>query len=187
MGRGSIGVSLAYLWGSLATASHPFAQPDTSNLDTADGARLNIGLRYPMGPVSVGLLLQNFPGFLWWKDYRRDQLPVKARIGQSWRAANAVVLSAEAEEQFYEEGSQRSHTYFLGAEGFGGKSAVLRAGLYGENLNRSEGRHWTAGLSLISKLGAEATYGIDVFRADETTIRQSYVSLKMPLVRGNDR
>ncbi len=104
---GSVGFSLAYLRTSLATIDHTTGLPDVSNIDTGNGVRFNLGLKYPTGPAMWGLVLQNFPGFVWWKDYRRDILPVKLRIGNTWRASKSLYLSFDGEKRFLQGGLAR--------------------------------------------------------------------------------
>ena len=62
--EGHVGLSLAYLHGSLASTLHQTGNPDQTELDTGNGFRLNLGLRYPTGSFMWGMVLQNFPGFI---------------------------------------------------------------------------------------------------------------------------
>jgi hypothetical protein len=173
-------MSLAYLWSSINVVEHVAGQPDRSNFDTQDGFRLNLGARYPTGTVMWGAMIQNGPGILWGKDYKRELLPVKLRLGNTYRLMPGVLLSADWERRFYKEGSNADNYVYLGAEMALSKKAILRAGIFGPDIYKPEGRHTTAGLTLVAGTGLQLTYALDAFKQDDESVKKSLVSLALP-------
>ena len=179
---GSIGISMAYLWSNLNVTERDGASILSTENDTSDGVRLNIGVRYPTGPAMWGLLVQNAPGFLWGGDYRRSQLPIRVRAGNTYRLAKGVLLSVEAERRFYNEGGRSDDFFYVGNESFVGKTLVLRAGAFGTSLNKSEDRRLTAGLSILAGSGTTISYAIEAFEVAEDKVKRSIVSVQIPFV-----
>jgi hypothetical protein len=179
-GPGSVGLSLAYLSSHLATTEHASGAPDQSRLANADGFRLNFGVRYPTGPTMWGLVLQNFPGFLWGRDYRRDQLPVRVRIGNTWRMVPGFLVSVDAEKRFYREGSLKENQFNVGSEWFLSRRLVVRAGVFGKTLNTADDRHVTAGLTIIAKSGTQISYAFERYELNNEAVKRSFISVQLP-------
>lgn len=180
MGAGSIGLSVAYLHSSIDVVEHQAGLPDKSIYDTADGLRMNIGIRYPTGPATWGLLVQNAPGFLWGKEYQREILPFKARIGNTLMMVKDLYLSADYERRFYHEGSHQQSYYYVGIEALLSDYAVLRGGYFGTDVYQSDNRTATLGLSLINKSGAQISYAMEIFEQDGQSVKRSLVSIQSP-------
>lgn len=175
--NGSIGVSVSYLRASLGEQT-----PTTSNLDTGNGVRLNLGLLYRTGPGTWGISLQNFPGFLWWESHRREMLPVRIRAGNSWKIQKRILLSAEGETRFYREGSRKENFLYFGQETIINKNANLRFGVFSDKIGKPERRHWTAGTTIKLNSGVDLTYAYEQFEINEQKVARSYVSVRIPMV-----
>jgi hypothetical protein len=179
-GKGSFGLSLAYLWSSLASTMHVAGQPDQSHLDTSDGVRLNFGFRQPTGPLMWGVVFQNMPGFLWGSSYKRQMLPPSVRVGNTWRAYPGILFSVDWERRFYNEGGHAQNLLYIGSEIFSGDSFVLRVGAFGTNLDQSDKRHFTAGIGYRPHPGLEISYAYERYEIDDLAVNRSVVSLKYP-------
>ncbi len=179
-GQGSIGLSIAYLHSSINVIEKQTGVPDKNNYDTADGVRMNVGVRYPTGPAMWGLVVQNAPGMMWGKDYKKNILPFKARIGNRVRVAKDLYLSGDWERRYYHEGSNDESYYYLGAEAFTSTYAVLRGGYFGRDLNKSDRRTATAGITFIARSGARISYTMEMFEVNNEHVRSSLVSLQLP-------
>jgi len=179
---GTFGISLAYLYSALATAQLSSGTITSTKNQTSEGLRLNLGLRYPTGNAMWGLTVQNAPAFLWGDKYRRDQLPLKVRIGNTYRVAAGYLLTLEGERRYYHEGGNQEDFLYAGAEAFLSQSLVLRAGTFGTNLGNPDVRHVTAGLTFKFSDGASIGYGYETFLLDEQRVKRSVISLQAPLV-----
>lgn len=179
-GAGGIGLSLAYLNSNLATTEHAAGKPDDSTLDTADGLRLNLGVRFPTGPAMWGLVIQNMPGLLWGDHYRQQNLPLRVRVGNTYRILPGFLLSFDAEKRFYREGSDKENFFYAGNELYASKTLMLRAGIFGTSLNDPDKRHVTAGLTIIAPTGLELTYAYEHFVQDSEAINRSLISVQLP-------
>jgi hypothetical protein len=182
---GSIGLSFAYLYGSLASTVHQNGTPDKSTLDTASGVRLNMGLRYPTGPFMWGAVLQNAPGFLWWGHYRRDMLPLRVRVGNTWRLSPGVLFSAESETRYYEEGSHKEHFLYLGSETAPSKTLVFRAGVFSNSMGQPDTRHWTGGITLNFQNDVTLSYALESFLFENERVKKSILSIRVPMTAGD--
>jgi|GEM_PF-5374895 len=174
------GLSLSYLRASLASTTHRSGSPDQSQLDTADGVRLNLGFQIPTGPVRWGLVLQNAPGFLWWKDYRRQVLPLRVRIGNSWQVYKGTYLTIEAEQRYYREGSNKRNFTHIGYETKSWKKISYRVGTFGEHIDKSDERHYTAGITFETTNHVLLTYAAERFRLNDVKVTESYLSVLVP-------
>lgn len=179
-GKGSIGLSLAYLWSSLAVTENQAGQASQTNSDTMEGVRMNVGARFPTGPAMWGIVIRNAPGFLWGKDYRRDMLPFSARAGSTWRALPGFLFSFDYEKKFYREGSNNQDVYYFGNESFLSKSVIIRAGVFGESLDVAKKRHLTAGLTIVAKTATRITYAYEEYRILDEKVKRSLVTLQLP-------
>jgi hypothetical protein len=181
--NGSIGISLAYLRSSLFRPQTPANLPGEGQ-DTGNGVRLNIGLRYPTGPTMWGLVLQNFPGFLWWKHHERTQLPMRLRIGNTWRLRKGMLSSVEWEQRYYNEGSNKQDFVHIGAETQISDVIFLRAGVFADDIQKPEDRHWTTGLTIKTDMGAEVTYAFERFELLSEKVSRSFISVVFPFDSG---
>jgi hypothetical protein len=165
----------------LATATHQTGQPDATALDTGSGVKMDIGIRSSLGPTMWGILLQNAPGFVWWKNYKSDQLPFKIRTGGTWKMGPGLLLSADVEKRYYRQGSQKETQYNVGTESYIHKYYALRVGAYGAELGDPKQRHWTGGLTFKSAAGVELSAGADYFTANEDAVTSYLVSMQIPM------
>jgi hypothetical protein len=184
MKDGSIGVSIAYLYSSTFVEERTGTTITSSEHDTGNGLRLAIGARYPKGPVMFGFAVQNAPGFIWGKEFKRMQLPFKVKFGSTYRISNKSLFSAEVEKRYYNEGSNSESYIYLGNETFFGDFVVLRAGAFGTSLDRSEDRHLTAGITLISKAKTAVSYAYESFEIDTEKVSRSIISVSAPFAGG---
>lgn len=181
---GSYGISIAYLWSTIAETEKSNGAITAVHRATQDGLRLNLGLRYPTGPAMWGLLIQNGPGFLWGDTYRRQQLPLRIRVGNTYRLSKGVLLSIDGERRFYREGGKEEDYIYVGNESFLGKNLVLRVGAYGTSLSRSEERRLTTGLTFSAETGTAISYALEAFEIDGEKVKRSILSIQVPFVAG---
>ncbi len=186
LGKGNIGLSLAYLWSSISTFERRTGLQDQHTSDTADGLRMNLGVRYPTGPAMWGLLVQNAPAYLWGKKYKRELLPVRVRVGNTYRVVPGFLLSIDWERRFYSEGSHPETVLYLGSEMLVGSYMALRAGVFGTEIGKPDKRHTTAGISYIAKSGAQISYALDAYEQDHVAVHRSIVSVSLPFENGDN-
>jgi hypothetical protein len=177
--NGSIGISFAYLRSSL------YRPVTSSNLpgegfDSGNGLRLNIGVRYPTGPTMWGLVVQNAPGFLWWKHHDRTQLPLRVRVGNTWKLQKGLLSSLEWEERFYNEGSDSKDYLHYGLESQFSDEIFIRAGVFADDIQKPEDRHWTGGFTIKTEMGAEVSYTLERFELLGEKVSSSFLSVTFP-------
>jgi hypothetical protein len=177
--NGSFGISFAYLRSSL------YRPLTASNLpgegaDTGNGVRLNIGVRYPTGPAMWGLVLQNFPGFLWWKHHEKTQLPMRVRMGNTWKIRKGILSTVEWDQRYYNEGTDKEDFLHIGAETQISDAIFLRAGVFANDIQKPEERHWTTGLTIHTDMGAEVTYALERFELSGEKVSKSFISMTIP-------
>jgi hypothetical protein len=185
-GKGSFGLSMAYLWSTLSTTDHLSGQQDRNRFDTADGLRLNLGVRQPTGPLMWGLVLQNVPAFMWGSDYKRQMLPPTIRVGNTWKAYPGILFSLDWDRRFYAEGGDPKSQLYFGSEIFVGTNLVLRGGVFGADLGDPQRRHVTAGAGFRPHPGLELSYAYETYNVTEQSIRRHYLSLKYPFGSGEE-
>lgn len=174
---GSFGFSLAYLRGS-------YVDPTDQHLDTANGVRMNLGIRHPTGPMMWGLVVQNAPGFLWWNHHKRDQLPLKVRVGNTWRFKPGWLLSADGEMRYYDEGSQKEDYASFGAEITLTDTITLRSGVFANDINDSDDRHLTVGLGFKADSGTIIAIAAERFRIGDEKVTRTLLSINSPFSTG---
>lgn len=178
--KGTFGMSIAYLWSSLATSTTFDGSEPVTQLDTGNGVRLNLGAHFQSGPAMLGLTAQNLPGFVWWKHFSRDTLPVKLRAGGTWRIRPGVLFSAEGERRYYREGSHPVDFAYLGIESWASEYTVFRAGVFGDDLDDSETRHWTAGTTLKMRNGYNLSVAMERFELFQKKVVRWLLSVQLP-------
>lgn len=179
---GGFGLSFAYLWGSMAETRYVGGFFNQNLSDTGNGVRMNLGFRYPMGPTMWGMVVQNAPGFVWWKDYRRTLLPIRFRVGNTWRVQPGVLLSVDGERRFYNEGGDPEDFIYIGNETHFLGRVAFRAGVFSDNIGRPRSRRWTGGITFKDPAGAELSYAIEFFTIGDEKVNRSFVSLNWPFV-----
>ncbi len=179
--KGSFGISLAYLHASQETIEHQSGTADKSLYDTADGFRANMGFLFPLKSYTAGLVVQNAPSFLWWHHYKRNQLPVKVRVGNAWSIQNKITLSLDGDIHYYHEGSKSEKNLYFGAEWPINEQFVVRSGVFGPNLNGGSERHITGGLTYRAETGAKISYALERFDISNERVLKSVISLQIPI------
>lgn len=178
---GQYGISLAYLWSSLTSFERKSGLPDRVRSDTFDGVRMNMGIRYPTGSAMWGLSAINAPGFLWGQRFRHETLPVRIRVGNTWRIQNGVLLSIDGERRYYDEGSNKQDFTYVGSENYVSNNLALRVGMYGQKIGRPENRHYTAGLTYTTKTKSYVSYAFEQYKLNQETVKRSVISFLVPL------
>jgi hypothetical protein len=182
MKSGSFGLSIAYLWSSVNTVDMTGGSITAAESGNANGLRMNLGMRYPTGPAMWGLVVQNAPAFLWGSDFKRDQLPLKIRVGNTYRIAKGVLLSIDGERRFYHEGGNSEDFIYVGNESFVGKRLVVRAGAFGTSLNSARERTVTAGATITARNNTQLSYAWESFTLGDERIKRSIISITAPFV-----
>lgn len=176
------GLSLAYLRGSLATFERRTGMPDQINLDNGNGVRLNVGLQVFTGRASWGLVLQNFPGFLWWRDHQRSLLPVTVRLGNTWRLSEGTNYSIEIERRYYNEGGNDDGLVFSGLETSPSSYLKLYGGIYSSHIEDPEDRHYTGGITIQLPNDMTVTYALDRYRMERKGVTRSFLSVRLKFI-----
>lgn len=176
-GRGGIGISLSYLWTGLGTADHVTGLSDKSSLDSGDGANASLGLRFPTGPTMWGLVVQN--GIVWWKSHQHDSLPVKIRVGNTWKMSPGFLLTVEDEKRFYQSG-QQENVISVGNESYLSQQIILRVGVFSSHMDQAEQRHWTGGVTVLAENGVHVSFGFELFDLPPGREMRSLVSVVAP-------
>ncbi len=136
-----------------------------------------------MNTVKKLAILQNFPGFLWWKDFRRETLPVRIRVGNTWRVKPGLFMSVEEEKRYYHEGSHPQDFIYVGLESIASKRMILRGGVFSEgNITHPDRRHWTGGVSFLINSNINLSYAFESFDINDERIRRSIISVLIPFV-----
>lgn len=184
---GQVGISLSYLWSSLVTQERVTGSADILKSDTLSGLRMNLGLRYPAGPTMWGLSILNGPGFLWGKRFHREMLPVRVRIGNTWRMHKGLLLSVDGERRYYNEGGNNKDYVYVGTESYVSESVAVRFGAFGEKIDQSKKRHLTAGASFNTKTKSTVTYAYEVFYIGVEKVKRSVLSFHFPISTADEK
>jgi opacity protein-like surface antigen len=179
-GRFTTGLNLTYLNGRIARAAVANTVPEASIHD-GNGCAMDLGFLYAAATaITVGLDVKNLCGFMWWDGYAREQLPLIARYGFAYTAAQQFTFAADVETTYYRtEPGTRTTTHF-GAEQILWQSLSLRAGTYGTDLNDRTTAHVTAGIGYNEQKYRLSLAG-DSYRIDGTDVMRYVVSLDIPL------
>ncbi|MFN0118675.1 MAG: hypothetical protein ACKVQC_10360 [Elusimicrobiota bacterium] len=178
---GDFGISLSYLFGNISVKEKRPSQNEIFTTDTTNGVRMNFGFRVPYGPFMVGLSAQNAPAFLWWKGYKRDQLPTKLRAGTTLRLGHGILISIDQEQVLYKEGSLKKDYTYIGSESYVGSRGVVRFGVYGEKIDKPEKRHYTTGFTFKLPQKMNISYALDTFKLNGEKIKVSVISVLFPI------
>ena len=182
---GSFGLSIAYLFSSLNVIDRNNGAITDVTHDTQDGLRLNLGVRYPTGPAMWGAVIQNAPGLLWGSAYKRSELPVRIRVGNTYRLAKGVLFSLDAERRFYHEGGHGDNYVYVGNETYVSEHVVARVGAFGTSLNSADTRTITAGATIIARDNTQISYAYEQYQLDGEKVKRSIVSVSLPFEASN--
>ena len=132
-----------------------------------------------------GLVMQN-AGFIWWNRHERTTLPLTLRLGNTWRIRPGALTTIEYETRYYNEGSNKEDYLHLGGEMELSEFVSIRAGIFGDQLDEPEDRHYTAGLSIKTQGDAEVSYAAEQFEIDNEKVIKSYISVSFPFAADED-
>ncbi|MFC1546476.1 hypothetical protein ACFL4O_02025 [bacterium] len=137
------GMNLNYFKGYLGSLIN-----DSKEMNLSHGAGWGIdwGFIFIKDPAfSLGVLLQNAPAYMYWRDYKNDKIPFVLRVGTGSRFNGAGILSLEYERRYY-KGTDDLQVYHMGIEQYMSNSMVLRMGAYGTTLTKQDKVTYTMGL-----------------------------------------
>ncbi len=176
------GMNINFLFGTLGEAEI-LGDSASAEVPYGYGWGLDWGLIYRVSEyLSAGVSLKNGPSYIYWdKGYGRDRLPVVLRSGFEIRLTDLMSSAFEYEHIYADSSvSPRNRTH-LGFEHVLTENLTIRAGVYGSNLDREEGRVYTAGLGYSFE-----RYNVDIAArqsgetADDRPVRLFTVSGTMP-------
>ena len=126
-----------------------------------------------------GLVIKNAPAYLWWKDFRRDMLPLTVRVGNRFSMEEGWSFLVDGEKRFYREGGRTQDVLHLGAETRVFEALTLRGGVFSDDIEKPAQRHWTGGATVTSGGGASITVGWERFTAIER-VQRFFLSISAP-------
>lgn len=145
----SVGMNIAFLTGSLATSRIAQGEAPQVNLSDGNGFTIDWGTMIQLNEnFLLGLTVQNVPGYIYWEDYRKTQLPVLLRMGFSLELPNLLTFSTEYERRYYRNTGEKPKFIHLGVEQHLGYFIRARGGIYGDDLGDPDTVNHTAGIGL---------------------------------------
>jgi hypothetical protein len=111
------------------------------------GWGLDWGLIYRVSEgLNVGAVLMNGPAYMYWDEYDRYQLPPILRAGVDMQLSNLMSLGVDYEKGYYDDSLDDSEIIHVGIEQYVKKAVIMRAGIYGKDLNDKYNTTYTAGI-----------------------------------------
>jgi hypothetical protein len=146
----SIGLNLSYLSGRVGESGTLNGAP-FANIASGNGVSADFGLIQRFSnEFRWGFSLQNIAGFMWWDDYKEEQLPFGIRTGAAFEVPGYFTFSADWEKHYYRTKLVDSDPILhFGIEQTLGKVIQLRLGMFGPRLNERETLHYSGGLGFI--------------------------------------
>lgn len=144
------GINMSYLSGRMAVSEKNKVNDlwGEAEQNISDGS----GLSFDWGFIYVirkffhgGIMFQNFPGYMFWDDYKTEQLPLVVRMGFAMKMTDLLTFSWDYEDRMYEKTSDKK-IYHVGLEQIIMDTVFLRGGMNGENLNQARQITYTAGI-----------------------------------------
>jgi len=180
----AMGANIGFLNGSLATTRLAVGEDPQANVADGNGFMLDWGTCMRLTEnLTVGLMAHNIPGYIYWEDYVKTQLPVMLRTGFSVKLPGLMTVSAEYEKRYYRDTGFRPSITHLGIEQFLTPWIAIRGGVYGDDLNESETVSYTAGVGF-----AAGGYLVDLafrkytaaWQVSTETVYQYLMSINIP-------
>ncbi len=144
------GINLNYFSGRIGLTekrkiNDEWEEPEL-NLSDGKGFGFDWGFIYLLREsFHLGLMIQNLPSFMYWDDYRTEQLPVVTRMGFASKLTNLLTFSWDYEHRMYKDKEDKKN-YHIGLEQIIMDTIFLRVGMYGPNLNENEDITYSYGL-----------------------------------------
>lgn len=131
--------------------------------------------------LRAGFMLRNAPGFMYWdKGYGRDRLPVSFKGGVNMSLTELMNLGLEYEKWFSDGSIDPGESAHIGIEHNLTENLIIRAGIYGKNLNKETENVYTAGIGYY-----QDSYRIDMairqYGAEDYPARRFSLSAEIPL------
>lgn len=175
------GLNVSYLNGRIAESRVENNIPNT-NIADGHGITCDFGIIHSLSEeFRFGVNLQNLCGFIWWDDYRKDQLPFILRTGMAFQITNFLTFASDWEKRYYREGTEGpvEVTHF-GVEQNIGKILKFQLGSYGQDLNNKEKSHLTGGVTYYRNKYKLSLAG-EKYRIDGADVNRYLFSLDIPI------
>ncbi|OGS44337.1 MAG: hypothetical protein A2539_01080 [Elusimicrobia bacterium RIFOXYD2_FULL_34_15] len=137
----TMGVNINYISATLGVIDR--IKPDI-NISDGNGLSVDLGFLYTYyNPIRLGLNLENFPGYIWWNDYKTQKLKPRLRTGLSTRITDWLLVSADYENVY----SIKEEFYHYGLQQTVSRHMYVREGLVSKGLfKNSDDKYVTFGL-----------------------------------------
>lgn len=90
-----VGVNLNYISAQLGVIDRAVL---STNISDGNGASADVGLLYTVSDnMKLGLNVENFPGYIWWSDYKYQKLKIHLRTGISINPVKWLLLTGDYE------------------------------------------------------------------------------------------
>lgn len=174
----TMGININYI-------SATFGETDMvkSEVNIADGNGLSfdLGFLYTFfNPIRLGLSIRDFPGYIWWNDYKTQKLKHHLRAGISTKITDWFLLASDYENIF----SIKKEFYHFGLQQTIINNISLRQGIVSEKLfSNSISKYYTFGIGYeITGLTIDVsckTYELN--DAENKKVNDYVLSLNIPL------
>jgi hypothetical protein len=116
------------------------------------GWGLDWGLIYKISEgLNAGVTVMNFPAYIYWEDYEKDELPVIFRAGVDLRMTQLMAFGMDYENGIYDDTVDDKDIVHLGIEHYIKGGVIGRIGIYGNDFDNKYDIVYTAGLGYILK------------------------------------
>ncbi|MBN1823968.1 MAG: hypothetical protein JW803_06600 [Endomicrobiales bacterium] len=179
MDRAFSGINITYFSAQMAISGVNNNVPSL-NLSDGYGFSADVGYLFMPSPfVNIGIVFKNLLGYVWWDDFEKDQLPFVMRGGLAFKIGGFMVFATDWEKRYYRKVDAVTITHFGLEQKFAG-AMVLRAGMYGDDLNDKEKAKITYGLG-YSRAGYEFALCAEKYRVDFNDVVKYIFSLNLPI------
>ncbi|MFH1283234.1 MAG: hypothetical protein ABII27_06175 [bacterium] len=143
----SVGMNMSYLNGNLGITRVETGKKPVANISDGHGFSIDWGTLIKIADnILLGVMVQNIPGYIYWEDYDKTQLPIFLRGGMSYNIPGLITVSLEYEKRYYRDTDEKPKFIHIGAEQYLIPNLCLRGGIYGEDLNNNKTVNYTAGV-----------------------------------------
>ena len=148
--RVDFGMNMNFIFGTMGVAEIT-EQSASAEVPYGYGWGIDWGLIYRMSDqVNAGVVLRNGPSAIYWdKGFGRDRLPPILRAGLDIRLSQLMSVGVDYEKSFADSSVNPGESVHLGVEHYLAQNLILRAGVYGSNLDSETSRVYTAGLGYM--------------------------------------